>query len=409
MASSKPKDLSVYFAEDIHRHADALVDEWIERIVESATIRPARMLPKEAIRDHIPQVLRRIAEALRTRVDIRNVDGAIRSHARIRYDQGYDIEELFLEYQSLTRVVIHRMLVALERYPHPVEPTEVARIFARLTEGLTAISERTAGLYRQTEVRQQQELHLELEDYVRTISHELKQPLHAITAATGMLEQENRGHGDERQGDYLRIIRNGIERAVKLIDEIRTLALYERSQQSDDWAALTSSVSLVLSQMRMQAEEAGARIEVVRPLPDIDVDATRVEIVLINLLSNAIKYADPDKPERWARIEVEQSEPDEARLWAISVTDNGLGIPLEMQAQIFERHFRAHPDVGEGTGLGLAISRQIVTQVGGNIWFESEEGRGSTFTFTARGHLNDARPDVDTGSEEEAGTKGTLA
>jgi signal transduction histidine kinase len=135
-------------------------------------------------------------------------------------------------------------------------------------------------------------------------------------------------------------------------------------------------------------------MDVVQPLPTIDVDTTRVGIALVNLVSNAIKYSDPEKPERWVRVSVERAEPKEAHLWKVTVSDNGLGIPNAFQPQVFERHFRAHPDAAEGTGLGLAITRQVIEQGGGRLWFESEEGKGSAFHFTIPAHLNDmaARP-----------------
>jgi signal transduction histidine kinase len=402
MSSPQPKALSAYLAEDVHREADRLVEAWIAEIMEHGTLRPARMLPKEAIRDHIPQVIRGIADSLRTPSDITLIDGAIRSHARLRFDQGFDIEELFLEYRGLTRLVTDRMMLALERFPGQAEPLEVARIFSRLSQGLAMISERTAGTYRQTEARNQRELHSQLEDYIRTITHELKQPLNAITAGAGMLEEQSRDRLDDRGADYLRVIRNGIERAVTLIDEIRTLALVEQSQQSDAWAPLASSVSVVLRQVSDLARAEDVRIEVPNPLPSIDVDATRFEIAFVNLMTNAIKYADPDEDDRWVRVGAEPVEPDETHLWRIDVEDNGLGIPEAMHPQIFERHFRAHPDVGEGTGLGLAISRQVIEQVGGDIWFESEPGRGSTFHFTVPGHLNEAAPSDEAQREDSA-------
>ena len=68
--------------------------------------------------------------------------------------------------------------------------------------------------------------------------------------------------------------------------------------------------------------------------------------------------------------------------WRISVSDNGLGIPDEMQDLVFEQFVRAHPGVADGTGLGLAIVRAAIEQIGGRIWLESEHGAGTTFHLT---------------------------
>ena len=84
-------------------------------------------------------------------------------------------------------------------------------------------------------------------------------------------------------------------------------------------------------------------------MPDVQVDATRVELALINLIGNAIKYSDPTKEDRWVRVSVQRDE----RWWRISVEDNGVGIPEGMQDRVFEQFVRAHPGVAEGSGLGL--------------------------------------------------------
>lgn len=409
MVSPQPEALSAYLADDIRDEAESLVEKWIAELVQRGSIRPARMLPKDAIRDHIPQVIRGIADSLRVPSDIHQIDAAVRSHARLRFDQGFDIEELFLEYRSLTRLVTDRMMLALAQFPGAADPQDVARTFVRLSQGMAAISERTVGLYRQTEVNHQRDLHVQLEEYVRTITHELKQPLNAINAGAGMLEEQGADLLEDRRSDYLRVIRNGIERAVRLIDEIRTLALVEHSQQSDEWRPLASSVAMVLRQMDELARRGDVRVEVPNPMPSVELDSTRFEIALINLLSNAVKYADPEKPDRWVRIEVSPVEPESVPLWQVDVVDNGLGIPEAMQPQIFERHFRAHPKVGEGTGLGLAISRQVIEQVGGRIWFESEPGSGSSFHFTVPGRFSEAAPNDETKRHEHPESEDAIA
>jgi signal transduction histidine kinase len=380
--TTSPKD---FIADHIHQQADELVEEWIRWITDVASLRPARMLPREAIRDHIPEVIREVSDALRSPGPVIQSFNTVKTHARLRQDQGYDIEELLKEYHGLSHIIGNRMLSALEQYPGQADPLAVARIFYRVSECLVAISDNTVGVYRSTEVKQRREMHQQLEDYVRTISHELKQPLHAITAGAGMLEEGGADTGDENRERYIQMIRTGIERSSSLIDDIRTLVLLEGVQQEARWQPLQQSVELVLRELSEHARKKDVLLEVPDPLPRIEVDATRAQIALVNLVSNAIKYADPEKPDRWVRIEAERAEPAEASRWEVRVADNGLGIPEHVQSQIFERHFRAHPQAAEGTGLGLAITRRLVEQGGGGISFESEEGRGSVFRFLITG------------------------
>jgi signal transduction histidine kinase len=100
-------------------------------------------------------------------------------------------------------------------------------------------------------------------------------------------------------------------------------------------------------------------------------------------VSNAIKYCDQRKPQRFAEITGAERE----QAYEISVRDNGIGIPRDAVATVFERFVRAHPalddELGiEGTGLGLAIVDECVKSLRGEIRFESEEGVGTTFVLT---------------------------
>jgi signal transduction histidine kinase len=107
-------------------------------------------------------------------------------------------------------------------------------------------------------------------------------------------------------------------------------------------------------------------------------DRDRIARVVHSLLDNAVRFSP-----RGGAIEVRVERGElEAR---VSVADHGLGIPLDRQARIFERYYRAHAGTPEdygGLGLSLDLSREIVTRHGGRIWFESTPGEGSTFHFS---------------------------
>jgi signal transduction histidine kinase len=102
--------------------------------------------------------------------------------------------------------------------------------------------------------------------------------------------------------------------------------------------------------------------------------------VLMNLLSNAVKCCAPDS----GRVRIDIARVDGGKL-RLRVIDNGIGIPRQDQARIFEK-FRQSGDgpaaPAQGFGLGLPISRLIVRQFGGDLWVESEPGQGATFSFT---------------------------
>jgi signal transduction histidine kinase len=113
-------------------------------------------------------------------------------------------------------------------------------------------------------------------------------------------------------------------------------------------------------------------------VPAVTADPQLLRQVILNLTSNAIKYT-PAGGEVVIRVEVE----DGTVRWAIE--DSGIGIPRASQARLFEKFFRAdnvHTVETEGTGLGLYIVRLILEKFSGQVWCESEEGKGSTFIFT---------------------------
>jgi len=113
-----------------------------------------------------------------------------------------------------------------------------------------------------------------------------------------------------------------------------------------------------------------------KDMPKVAADKLRLHQVLNNLIGNAIKFT----PEGGAVTISAAKRKNEV---VVSVKDTGRGVPKELRDKLFTRFFQAHPMVGEaeGFGLGLAISKEIVEAHGGSIWFESEEGEGSRFSF----------------------------
>ena len=179
----------------------------------------------------------------------------------------------------------------------------------------------------------------------------------------------------------LRNLRNTMQRIKGVADDVHSLAIAQGSEETAQGRRLSlrALIADTVEELHGMAGEREVRIEVQEPIPDVQVDATRVELVLVNLVGNAVKYSDPSEEDPWVRLGVQRTEDG---YWRIAVSDNGVGIPSEMQDLVFEQFVRAHPDVADGTGLGLAIAREAVEQMGGRIWLESRDGIGTTFHFT---------------------------
>lgn len=136
---------------------------------------------------------------------------------------------------------------------------------------------------------------------------------------------------------------------------------------------MSEILATVLQTTEFQAKQAGASITL-NALPPCMGDAILVNQVFSNLVDNALKYRHPDRP-----LRIVVSGAAENRRAVYSVSDNGIGIPVEHQAKIFEIFHRLNPSVADGEGLGLTIAQRILERQNGRIWLESEPGTGSRF------------------------------
>jgi signal transduction histidine kinase len=212
------------------------------------------------------------------------------------------------------------------------------------------------------------------EDFLATAAHEFKTPLAVIKAQAQLLQR--RGEGDPHG---LQVLNRQVERLSRLTHQLLELSRLrlggpELRRETYD---LAEQVAEVLA--RLQSLAAGHRLTLARREPaPVYADRERMEQVLVNLMDNAVKFSPGgcDVETTVARLGSEVQ---------VSVRDQGLGIPRDKQARIFERYYRAHAGTPEdygGIGVGLDMSREIVSRHGGRMWFESEPGAGSVFSFT---------------------------
>lgn len=222
---------------------------------------------------------------------------------------------------------------------------------------------------------------------MRGVSHDLKNPLHAILGHTELLEHEIKGPLTEEQKATLTRIRKSVDALLSLINDILDLSRAEGGQ-----LRITPCETWVLPIIRESIDEysasvaaAGHRlvVELPRDLPPITTDPQRVHQILGNLLSNAIKYT-PESGEIRVRAELRsRNSTREGPRWAaIEVIDTGPGIPNDQIERVFDEFSRLniHEDK-PGAGLGLAIARRVSRLLGGDLTVTSGDGRGSVFTL----------------------------
>jgi len=217
---------------------------------------------------------------------------------------------------------------------------------------------------------------------ISTVSHELKSPLTSVRMAIHLLLEEKVGILTEKQTEILLAAREDSDRLHQILQNLLDISRIESGRLQMDCQD-TYAQSLVLDAVepfRRAAQDGGVelKIQLSDDLPMVCADSTQIGHVFSNLLSNALRYTAPGGSITVSTILEEQ-------MVRFSVTDTGRGIPHQFMQRIFEQFFRVPDQKSEtGAGLGLAIAKEIVEAHGGNIDVVSQEGKGTTFSFTLK-------------------------
>ncbi len=214
------------------------------------------------------------------------------------------------------------------------------------------------------------------EELLQVVSHDIRNQISTIELAGQMLRRSGSPEEAKRRVDA---IQRASATSLRLLEDLVDLAALEKgglvvNVTELDLAPLLREVYLSFLPM---AEHRGVRLE----LAHLDgylgarADAVRVTQILGNLLGNALKFTPPG-----GAVNLGASATDGAVI--LHVTDTGPGIPALDKGRVFERFFRGSKPSGKGAGLGLAIARALVEAQRGDIWLESEVGRGAKFLFS---------------------------
>ena len=227
-----------------------------------------------------------------------------------------------------------------------------------------------------TELRNLQTTRREL---IGNISHEFRTPLAGIKA---MVETLRDGAVDDRKAarDFLSRIDSEVDRLTQLVAELTELSRIEtgKAELKLEPVNINDLVEEVTAQLSPQVERQRLSIvkELAADLPSVSADRARMRQVMVNLLHNAIKFTD-------AGGKITLTTHREGDSVTVDVTDTGRGIASDDLPHVFERFYKGDKArAGDGAGMGLAIAKHIVEAHGGSISVESEEGKGSTFSFS---------------------------
>lgn len=260
-------------------------------------------------------------------------------------------------------------------------------------------------------------------EFVSVASHELRTPLTAIKNAVQLVLKGTAGKINENQAKFLSMAERNINRLTNILNDLLNLSRIEsgKIELKFENIELKGIIELTTSSLRSNGDGKSIKIdvEINEHLPAVYGDPEKIEQILTNLIGNAIKFT----PEGGRILVTAQPLTHDGKAGhgdrvAISIKDTGIGIPSEHLDAIFEKFHQVEGSLQRsvsGTGLGLAIAKGLVEAHQGQIWVESEVGKGSTFTFTlpiSEGERRDLRfrfvMDKEFQRAEESGTPLTL-
>jgi signal transduction histidine kinase len=276
----------------------------------------------------------------------------------------------------LISVLISRMAVAKQKLGHANEMLDqrVRERTAELEQTNVALEEREAQLITQADSLSRS--NADLEQFAYFASHDLQEPLRMIAIYTELLTEENESRSPDEMAMFARVVRESVFRMEALVKDLLT---YSRVIHGDrgEKNEVDSRESLLVATENLKPKINAQRADIiVKDLPRVFADPIHLIQVFQNLIGNALKYRSVQTP----RIVVEAKRSKEA--WIFSVADNGIGIEPQFHKDIFIPFKRLHGDSQPGSGVGLAICKRVVARLGGEIWVESNPGKGATFYFT---------------------------
>ncbi|HSM55844.1 MAG TPA: GAF domain-containing sensor histidine kinase [Candidatus Sulfomarinibacteraceae bacterium] len=225
-------------------------------------------------------------------------------------------------------------------------------------------------------------------EFISLVTHELRIPMTSIRGYTDLLLKELAGPLNDSQQQFLDTIKRNLNRMSVLVSDLSDINRIESGRMKFELAAfdLRDVVHDVAGDLREAIEQRDQTLALALPdeMPPVYADRTRAAQIVTNLVSNAYKYT-PDGGHISVSVRAIDGSPDCPPMAQVDVVDNGIGISEEDQARLFSQFFRADNDAVRqqvGWGLGLSIVKKLVEAQGGAITFESEEGAGSTFSFT---------------------------
>ena len=374
-------------------HAETIIGRWEQRAAEEQPT--AQRAHRDALIDHLPNLLAAIADRLRVERPEMPAAGAIASlHGQHRWETGWSLTELVRDYQLLRLTLVDFMENTLRRPPSTREAMAIGlelddaiigsvNSYMRHREQHAREQERAAHeTARESLAREAEALRASdrrKNEFLALLGHELRNPLGAMSNALQLTQALEPTHPDYQQAGE--ILKRQLSQMERLVDDLLDISRITRGV-----IELRRERVDVADGMRHAAEAARPLIESRQHQFDLRLppqplrllaDPGRLQQILANLLVNAAKYTPPGGRINFAANRVGAHA-------VLTVEDNGIGLPPEMLERVFDMFMQADPAPREadgGLGLGLTLVRKLVELHQGSIQVESAgAGKGSRFT-----------------------------
>lgn len=230
------------------------------------------------------------------------------------------------------------------------------------------------------DITEQEKIDAERREFVANVSHELRTPLTTMRSYLEALA-DGAWQDEEIAPNFLEVTRTETERMIRLVNDLLTLSKMDSTdyRMKMEWVNFVDFFNRIIDRFEVAKNQ---NVTFKRKLPEhaifVEADEDKMTQVLYNVISNALKYS-PEGGQVTFSIKEKQDT------IVVSISDQGMGIPKESIGKIFDRFYRvdkARTRKMGGTGLGLAIAKEIVIGHGGNIWATSQEGKGTTISFS---------------------------